>query len=609
MEPASIQLNSPRGRGSLEDPEVLENVPGHVIPIIEREFDDFDNEAKKFLDGGTPETEFIGFRLKQGVYGQRQPDVQMVRVKLPMGGVTPSQLEAFAEAIEKYAPLNKGHITTRQNIQVHHMPLPDAAQFIRIISDSGLSSREGCGNTVRNVTGDPWAGVAPDELFDLTPYAGAYVRYFVRHPTTQLMPRKVKTAFEGAAESDRSLTGIHDIAFIARERDGVKGVEVRVGGGTSIMPRIAPTLYEFVRLDDGEYLKVAEAVFRVFDRQDWLRKNRARARIKVLVDKVGIDEVRQMVDEELKGDWADERDFDVEALRLDVDEADNAPAVPTEAPSPNGDHSEFERFAASNVTAQRQEGFSAVQVAVPRGDLTPDQLRALADLARQYSGGWVRTTVHQNLLFRWVRDEAVYELWTKLLRARPRRRRRRRDRRRRLVPGHRLVQAGHHVVDGPEPRRAREARRDRRDRPAHPQDPHQDERLPERLQPAPHREHRVLRRVDQGRRAHGARLRRAHRRQLRRRRDRLRPAPEGAPARQARAGGRREVAGLLRARARRRARSSTSSPAASARRRFEDEVRELALPVEFGLETMDHFIDWSKKVPFVVERGEGECAV
>ena len=153
------------------------------------------------MRGDMAETEFIGFRLKQGVYGQRQADVQMIRVKLPMGGITPEQLETFADVIEDYAPLHKGHITTRQNIQIHHIPLPDAAQFIRRISDSGLSSREGCGNTVRNVTGDPWAGVSPDELFDLTPYAGAYVRYFVRHPTTQLMPRKIKTAFESAPES------------------------------------------------------------------------------------------------------------------------------------------------------------------------------------------------------------------------------------------------------------------------------------------------------------------------------------------------------------------------------------------------------------------------
>src|SRR5436309_1114506 len=128
-------------RGSLENPEVYEDVPGHVIPILEREFDDFDTEAGKFLDGQIAEDQSIGFRLKQGVYGQRQPDVQMIRVKLPMGGITPEQMEAFADAIENWAPLNKGHITTRENIQIHHVPLPDAAKFIRMISDAGLSSR------------------------------------------------------------------------------------------------------------------------------------------------------------------------------------------------------------------------------------------------------------------------------------------------------------------------------------------------------------------------------------------------------------------------------------------------------------------------------------
>jgi Nitrite/Sulfite reductase ferredoxin-like half domain len=149
-----------KGRvGTLENPEVYENVPGQVIPIIEREFDDFDTEAGRFMRDEVPEDKFIGFRLKQGVYGQRQADVQMIRVKLPLGGVTPEQMEAFADAIEKYAPLRKGHITTRENIQIHHVPLPDAAKFIREISDAGLSSREGCGNTIRNVTGDPWAGI------------------------------------------------------------------------------------------------------------------------------------------------------------------------------------------------------------------------------------------------------------------------------------------------------------------------------------------------------------------------------------------------------------------------------------------------------------------
>ncbi len=198
--------------GSLENPEVLENVPGHVIPILQHEFDDFRTEAEKFLRGQLKEDEFIKFRLRQGVYGQRQPDVQMVRVKLPMGGVTPDQLDAFADAVETYAPLRKGHVTTRQNIQVHHIPLARMTDMMRDLSETGLSSREGCGNTVRNVTGDPRAGTLEGELFDVTPYAGAYVRYFVRHPTTQLMPRKIKSAFT-ATDADNAITQIHDIAF------------------------------------------------------------------------------------------------------------------------------------------------------------------------------------------------------------------------------------------------------------------------------------------------------------------------------------------------------------------------------------------------------------
>src|SRR3954452_24250484 len=406
MEPVSAPTEqTPRkGReGSLENPEIVENVPGHVIPILEREFDDFDNEEEKFLSGQMEEDEFIKFRLRQGVYGQRQADVQMIRTKLPMGGITPDQLDMFADVVEEWVPLRKAHITTRQNIQLHHVPLRDAAQLIRRISDSGLSSREGCGNTVRNVTGDPWAGVCEGELFDPTPYAGAYVRYFVRHPTTQLMPRKVKTAFTGT-DDDRAITGIHDIAFLARERDGVRGFEMRVGGGTAIMPRIAPTLYDFVEADNGDYLKAAEAMLRIFDRQDWLRVNRARARIKVLVDKVGIDEVRRMVDEELEGDWVDERDFTPDPLLFEDDEEANAPAPPETFATPNGDISEFDRFRRANVTAQRQEGFSAVQVHVPRGDLSPEQFRGLADIMRDYSGGYARTTVHQNFVLRWVRD-------------------------------------------------------------------------------------------------------------------------------------------------------------------------------------------------------------
>jgi sulfite reductase (ferredoxin) len=414
MEPTSVE-NRPSGRkGSLSNPEVVEDVPGHVIPILEREFDDFDTEAGRFLDGDIEEDQFIGFRLKQGVYGQRQADVQMIRVKLPWGGISPEQMEAFADGVERWAPLRKGHVTTRQNIQIHHVPLRDAAEFIRFLGDAGLSSREGCGNTVRNVTGDPWAGVCEGELFDPTPYAGAFVRYFVRHDVCQLMPRKVKTAFT-ATEEDRAITGIHDLGFIPRVRDGVRGFEMRVGGGTSIMPRIAPTLYDFIPADDGSYLRVTEAVLRIFDRQDWLRVNRARARIKVLIDKIGIDEFRDQVEEELKGDWVAGRDYSLDDRLFIHDEEAHAPAVPDVILSPNGDRSEFDRYLERNVTPQRQPGFNTVHVKITRGDLTPEQFRGLAAIMREHTGGYARTTVHQNLVLRWVRDESLYAVWSALV--------------------------------------------------------------------------------------------------------------------------------------------------------------------------------------------------
>jgi len=415
----SAHADAPSGRtGTLENPEVHENVPGHVIPILAREFDDFDTEAARFLRGETPEDQFIGFRLRQGVYGQRQPDVQMVRIKIPFGGVNPDQLDMFADAVDRWAPLRKGHITTRQCVQLHHIPLIDVTALIREISDAGLSSREGCGNTVRNVTGDPWAGVCEGELFDPTPYAGAYVRYFVRNDVCQLMPRKFKTAFT-ATDEDRAITGIHDGGFIPRVReiDGelVRGFEIRIGGGTSIMPRVAPTLYEFVRADDGEYLKVTEAVLRIFDRQQELRKNRARARIKVLVDRIGMDAFREMVDEELRGDWVNERDYDLRRLLFVHDEEANAPGVPAGLAQADGADPAFDRFRASNVIPQRQAGFSTVEVRVPRGDLSPEQFRGLAEIMREFSGGYARTTVQQNLVLRWVRDEAVYAVWQRLV--------------------------------------------------------------------------------------------------------------------------------------------------------------------------------------------------
>src|SRR5438874_6811378 len=419
MEPTSVPTTEPaprKGRkGSLQNPEVYENVPGHVIPILEREFDDFDTRAAQFMRGDLPEDEFVGFRLKQGVYGQRQADVQMVRVKLPFGGVNPEQMGAFADLAEQYAPMRKGHITTRQNFQFHHVPLADAATAIRMISETGLSSREACGNTVRNVTGDPWAGVTEGELFDFTPYAGAFVRYFVRNEVCQLLPRKFKVAFT-ATDDDRAITNIHDLGFIPRIRDGVRGVEIRTGGGTSIMPRVGSALYDFVQVDNGDYLKISEAVLRVFDRQEDLRANRQRARLTFMVDRIGIDDFRREVDRELEGDWVDERDFDPTPHLFIHDEEANAPEPLTSGyGSPNGDSREFDRFVESNVTPQSQSGFSVVPVKVTRGDLTPEQFRGIAQIMRDFTGGYARTSVEQNLILRWVRDEAIYDVWQRLV--------------------------------------------------------------------------------------------------------------------------------------------------------------------------------------------------
>jgi sulfite reductase (ferredoxin) len=598
-----------KGRtGSLENPEVYENVPGNVIPIIEREFDDFDNEAEEFLAGKMAEDEFIGFRLKQGVYGQRQADVQMVRVKLPFGGVTPEQMEAFADVVEKWAPLDKGHITTRQNIQIHHVPLRDMELMLREIAKVGLSSREGCGNTVRNVTGDPWAGVAPDEVFDPTPYAGAYVRYFVRHPTTQLMPRKIKTAFSGSDE-DRAITGIHDIAFLSRERDGVKGFELRVGGGTSIMARVAPTVYEFVEADNGDYLKVAEAVLRIFDRQEWLRVNRARARIKVLVDKIGIDAFRELVDEELKGDWVAERDFDVERLRFDDDEEANAPGPPPGAASPNGERSEFERFCEANVQAQRQEGFSALEVKITRGDLTPEQFRGLAAIMREFTGGYARSTVQQNLVLRWVRDEALFAVWQRL------------EALGLAEPGAREITD---VVSCPGTdscklgitssmglNRAVKERLDAMDirdgltRRIHvkmsgcPNGCSQHHianigfygaslKVGGRPMPAyiPH----IGGNYEGGEVVFGTRLK-----------SRL-------PAKRVPEAVERWVR-LYEAERSGEAEEFNAFAERAGAARFEEEVKDLTLPAEFSLETMQQFIDWNRSSPYKVERGEGECAI
>ena len=381
-----------------------------VLLVSGEEIADFEAQKERFREGDFEETAFMRFRLRQGVYGQRQPDRQMVRIKAPFGGLTARQLEVLGEVCEKYAPLKKGHLTTRENVQIHHVPLDDCPQLMREIGDVGLTTREACGNTVRNVVAHPTAGVSKDEVFDVSPYAAAYARYFLRHPTTQNMPRKSKTAFSGS-EIDEAMTPFHDMGFIARERDGKRGFKIVVGGGLSIMPQMAETLSEFVPVED--YLRHAEAALRIFNRQDEERKNLMRARIKYTIKRLGIEKFREMVEEELKGDWA-KKEIDLETLLFIEDEAADAPEAPANpTPEPVGD-AEYDSWKASSAEEQRQEGYSVVYVRVERGDIYSDQWKPLADISREFAGGRARIDQQQNIVFRWVRTESLYDIYLAL---------------------------------------------------------------------------------------------------------------------------------------------------------------------------------------------------
>jgi len=382
----------------------------HVLKIDGPEIANFEDQIKLFQSGEKDEVEFLRFRLRQGVYGQRQPDRQMIRVKLPFGGVTADQMDVLGEAAEKFAPLKKGHITTRENVQYHHVPLEETTDLLRMIGDAGMTSREACGNVVRNVVAHPSAGVSKTEVFDVTPYAAAYARYFLRHPTTQNMPRKSKVAFSGS-EEDEAMVLMHDVGMLARIKDGKRGFKIVVGGGLSTMPAMAETVSEFVPVED--FIKHCEAVLRIFNRQDEERKSIMKARIKFTIKRLGIEKFREMVDEELQGEWA-KKDIDLESLMFVDDEEADAPGVPSDATPAPADDAAFSEWKRTNVEEQRQDGFNMVFVRVERGDVYANQWSQLADISRKYAGGRARLDQQQNLVYRWVRTESLYDMYQAL---------------------------------------------------------------------------------------------------------------------------------------------------------------------------------------------------
>ena len=384
--------------------------PG-IIPFMEDEIRRFEVESASFQAGEQDNTVFTPFRLRQGVYGQRQADVQMIRVKLPGGILTPDALDVLGDVAEKYAPLGKGHITTRENFQFHHIPLPECPEVLRLLGGVGLSTREACGNTVRNVVGPSTAGVCPDEIFDPTPYLTAYVRFGVRHPITQGFPRKFKTAFTGCDSHDAVAAAIQDLTYVSqiKEVDGQqkRGFKVFVGGGTSIMPRLAKPLYEF--LPEEDYLRVALAIWTVFNNADQLRKNRMMARLKVLIDRIGLDAFREMVEAEL----ANIGPIDPKPLMV-AEEVQRETPPPLTASNGHNGSGEFNYWKSTNVVAQKQEGYHTVYVKPVLGDLTPEQFRGLADVMRRHTGGRARTTQEQNLTLRWIPEGNLHDVWEAL---------------------------------------------------------------------------------------------------------------------------------------------------------------------------------------------------
>ncbi len=390
----------------------------------EHDIDEFVDVLGRYERGEISPDDWRKFRLVRGTYGQRQDGVQMMRIKNPQGIVTSAQMRALAGAAARYS---RGfcHVTTRQNIQYHFVQLSDTETVMRELAAEGMTTREACGNSVRNITGCPYAGTSASEIFDVSPYAETLTRYFLRHPLAAVLPRKFKIAFEGCAE-DHALASIHDIGWRARVVNGERGFRVTVAGGTSIMPVSGYVLYDFLPVD--QMLNVAEAVLRVFHKHgDY--EHRLRNRMKFTVKSLGWEAFRGKFEEELVAfkagggatlaltpdaltpqsapDWVRAQAPTLQAVAAAAFTPVNGPGIMPGTLKLPVLPDAFVRWQKSNVDPQRQEGYCHVTVRLPLGDFTAGQMRVLADLAEAYGDGEMRLTVEQNVLFRWVERGSV----------------------------------------------------------------------------------------------------------------------------------------------------------------------------------------------------------
>ncbi len=402
-----------------KSPRAFEEQLSKVLsPEVEAELKRFDVEIARVDKGELDPDDFKKFRLENGVYGIRGAmDRHMIRIKIRYGSFNALQLERLADIADKYAPNKLAHITTRQAIQMHEIKRTDVPTILRLLAEVGLTTREACGNTVRNVSASHYAGVSPKELFDVTPYADLLSLYFLRHPVCQNLPRKFKIAFESSPEEDYARVGLHDLGFIARKKiingKEVKGFSVHVGGGLGSSPFSAQTLEEFIPLE--LYLPTAEAVLRLFDRNGD-RKDKNRARIKYLVAKWGIETFRTEFLAERRHVIATGSGKET-FWKLRFDE-EKAPVLKKPAPTEyKGELKGYETWLKTNVFEQKQKGYFAVSIRCPLGDIDPPQMRELAKISRVFCDGRMRTTIDQNILLHWIPKDSLKALYAQLSRA------------------------------------------------------------------------------------------------------------------------------------------------------------------------------------------------
>lgn len=426
-----------------------QKLTGQMPEHLAREIDHFETEIALRKQGKLDEKLFAETRLRRGTYGQRYDNGQrsdgqkvqklnfpsgtltkgpstmwdapgMQRIKIPAGGLNAAQLETLAELAEEYSD-GIAHITTRQDVQLHYVHVDNTPSIMRRLAAVGITTREACGNSVRNVTACPYAGVCQDEAFDVTPYSRALARFLMGHPDCQNFGRKFKPAFSGCAQHACGLTSLHDLGLIAKKRvnevTGKEevGFEMYVGGGLGAVPYPAKLFESFIPAE--ELLPLAQAVSRVFARLGE-KKNRSRARLKFLVQDLGIEKFRDLVLEERKILPYDPRwtEYINEALQTEespLKEGSELPELVTIATA-SPDAQPFGKWLRSNIRPQRQAGYVTVTVTLPLGDATSNQLRSLADIARQFTKETIRTTVEQNLVIRWVSKRDLPELYRAL---------------------------------------------------------------------------------------------------------------------------------------------------------------------------------------------------